>query len=271
MEIRAVKFRVGHEWRVGALCRPPGSGDGAGVLMLHGFPGAVKNEDIATELCRRGMTVFMPRFGGCWGSSGLYSVPGLFKDARAALRLLSRYPRVNSKRLGVLGYSLGGWVALHLAAQSALAAAAVMAPALPRPDNPQDEIYFHKNCRTLAIPRPREVWAQYLKAGRAERPQEYLPRIAPAPLLFVQGLSDRLVPPAATARLYALAREPKALFEFSGEEHDFQKDRAAIVAKICGWMEEKLNAPARQPEPLSTLKDGSDAVPSNRTTSSSVT
>ncbi|MCR4294138.1 MAG: alpha/beta hydrolase, partial [Elusimicrobia bacterium] len=85
MEIRAVKFRVGHEWRVGGLYRPSDAGSTPAVLMLHGFPGIQKNDDIAAELCRRGMTAFTPHFRGCWGSAGRYSLRGLLEDARAAL------------------------------------------------------------------------------------------------------------------------------------------------------------------------------------------
>ncbi len=89
MDIRTVKFRVRHEWRLGGLYSPSGAGTGPAVLMLHGFPGLLKNEDMAAELCRRGLTVFMPYYGGCWGSPGRFSVRGAFDDARAALRPLS--------------------------------------------------------------------------------------------------------------------------------------------------------------------------------------
>src|SRR5688572_10087519 len=115
MQIRAVKFRVGHEWRVGGLVRPEYPGATPAVLMLHGFPGVQRNEDIAFELCRRGMTVFMPNFRGCWGSAGPFSLHGLLEDARKDLRLLSRYHHVDRERIAILGYSLGGWIALRLA------------------------------------------------------------------------------------------------------------------------------------------------------------
>lgn len=118
MEIRAAKFRVRHEWRVGGLYRPSRPGTTAAVLMLYGFPGVQKNEDIAAELCRRGMTVLIPYFRGCWGSGGRFSLQGLLEDARTALRLPSRYHHVDRRRVGLLGYSAGGWVALRLASQT---------------------------------------------------------------------------------------------------------------------------------------------------------
>ncbi len=88
----------------------------------------VAAEDMAADLCRRGMTVLLPHFRGCWGSGGRFSIPGLFQDARAALELLSRYHQVDPGRVGLLGYSVGGWVALRLAAEFPVAAAARRAP-----------------------------------------------------------------------------------------------------------------------------------------------
>lgn len=46
-----------------------------------------KTQAFPADLCRRGMTVLMPYYGGCWGSPGNFSVRGAFDDARASLRL----------------------------------------------------------------------------------------------------------------------------------------------------------------------------------------
>lgn len=244
MEIRAVKFRVGHEWRVGGLYRPSGAARAPAVLMLHGFPGIQKNDDIAAELCRRGLTAFAPHFRGCWGSGGRYSLNGLIEDARTSLRLLSRYPRVDPKRVGVLGVSVGGWIAMKLAAESRLAAAAVMAPALPRLNAPADAAYLRRNGKVVNIPDFAEVWREYLEIARAERPDIYIRDIAPTPLLVMQGLRDRLVPPAAVKRLWSLAGWPKELLEFPNEDHEFENDRPAVVAAACDWLQAQLAAPS---------------------------
>ena len=249
MDIRAVKFRVGREWRLGGLFRPEAGVAAPAVLMLHGFPGFLQNEDIAAELCRRGMTVFIPRFRGCWGSSGLFTLPGLLDDAQAALRLLARYPRVDGTRLGVLGYSLGGWVALRLASERRLAAAVVMAPAAPRADEPRDRTYLRQNARVVGLPGVGRAWREYLEAAREEAPERYMGLISPTPLLFLQGLQDRLVPPSSTARLWTLAGPPKRLVEFPREAHEFQADRPAVVAAACGWLESHLAGRAAAPAP----------------------
>ncbi len=249
MDIRAVKFRVGHEWRIGALYRPASPGPAPAVLMLHGFPGIMKNEDIAAELCRRGMTVFLPHFRGCWGSPGRFSLTGLLDDARAALRLLSSYHHVDARRVGVLGYSVGGWVALRLASETTVAAAAVMAPALPRENEPADAEYLRRNGKIVNSPGFDEVWREYLRTAHDDHPEVYLGNIAPTPLLILQGLQDRLVPPAAGRKLWALAGRPKELREFPGEDHEFQNDRAAVRAVVCDWLQARLAAARIEPMP----------------------
>lgn len=240
MEIRAVKFRVRHEWRVGGLYRPSRAEGTPAVLMLHGFPGVQKNEDIATELCRRGMTVFLPHFRGCWGSPGRFSPSALLEDARTALRLLSRYHHVDAERIGLLGYSAGGWVALQLASQTPVAALAVMAPALPRKNDPGDADYFRRSARVVNTSRFSELWRDYMSAADGDNPDAYVRNIAPTPLLIVQGLRDRLVPPAASKRLWSIAGWPKELLELPDEEHEFQNERPVVTAAVCDWLQSQL-------------------------------
>ncbi|MDD5303919.1 MAG: alpha/beta fold hydrolase, partial [Elusimicrobia bacterium] len=202
--------------------------------------------------CRRGRTVFTPHFRGCWGSSGSYSLHGLLEDAQAALRLLSRYHHVDAARVAVLGCSVGGWVALRLAARTRVAALAVMAPALPRLNVPADAAYLRRNGKVVNIPRFEEVWREYLSIAREERPDEYVRDIAPASLLVIQGLKDPLVPPGAAKRLWSLAGEPKELMEFPNEDHEFQNDRPAVVGAVCGWLQSRLARARTQarPEPV---------------------
>lgn len=244
MDVRAMKFRVGHGWRVGGLLSPPGRERAPAVLLLHGFPGFQKNEDIAAELARRGLVAFMPFFRGCWGSGDEFSVPGLLEDARAALRLLARYPHVDRRRVGVLGFSVGGWVALRLASQVPLAAVAALAPCPPRLGVPQDRDYLRRAARLLRSPGEAALWAQYEAAARRDRPGDDMPRIAPTPLLCVQGLRDRLVPPGSTLRLWSLAEPPRELLVLPAEGHEFQEDRAGFVAAVCDWLEARLESRA---------------------------
>jgi dipeptidyl aminopeptidase/acylaminoacyl peptidase len=245
MEIRALKFRVGHEWRVGGLYRPPASSlenaPAPAVLMLHGFPGLQQNEDVAAELCRRGMTVLMPRFCGCWGSGGEFAPRRLLADAHSALRLLRRYPGVDGHRVGVLGYSLGGWVALRLAAEASVKAVAALAPALPGPARDEDRRYLRRTARVVRADVGR-TWDDYLAAAGDDDPRRYMRELSWTPLLLVHGLKDRLVPPEVSRKLMALAGQPKSLVELGDEDHEFQHDRPLVVELLAQWLERELQS-----------------------------
>lgn len=256
-----MKFRVGHEWRVGGLYRPPrASLEGVrapAVLMLHGFPGVQQNEDIAAELCRRGMTVLMPRFGGCWGSDGFFGLRALLQDACAALCLLKRYPGVDPLRVALCGYSMGGWVALRLAARASVKAVAALAPALPRGDEPSQFRYLRRAARVARVGDVRAAWSEYLAAAAEDDPRRYLREMAWTPLLLVHGTEDRLVPAQVTRKLAALASAPKTYVELPREGHELQGDRPAVVELVAQWLNNELQSKEELiPEALDTVDVG---------------
>ncbi len=243
MEIRALRFRVGARTCLGALYSPAARGRFPAVLSLHGFPGVQKNDDIAAELCRRGFVVFIPYFGGSWGSDGPYTIAGLHEDAAAARRLLLRMRHVDKDRAGLLGLSVGGWVALRLAAEQKFGAVAVMAPAVPK-GGVGDRQLIRLNRRVLDIPDAAELMDEYLREVRKDQPKDYIPRIAPSPLLFLQGRRDGVILPESTRQLVALAVGPHEYRELPDEEHEFQHDRPAVIDAVSTFFEKHLHPSA---------------------------
>ena len=94
-----------------------GPGPHPTVVLLHGFPGNEKNLDIAQVLRRAGFNVMFFHYRGAWGSEGDYQVLKGYEDALVALDFLrepvnaTKY-RVDTKKLSVLGHSLGGYTSL---------------------------------------------------------------------------------------------------------------------------------------------------------------
>jgi len=93
--------------------------------VLHGFTGH-KGEahrmfvKLARCLVARGMGVLRFDFRGSGDSAGEFegmTIRSQIADAQEAVRFLGRHKRVNSKRLAVVGLSLGGAVATHLTAR----------------------------------------------------------------------------------------------------------------------------------------------------------
>ena len=51
------------------------------VILLHGFPGSARNDDLAHALCRIGCVVLIPHHRGAWGSEGEYLISNCVEDA----------------------------------------------------------------------------------------------------------------------------------------------------------------------------------------------
>lgn len=106
--------------------RPQVDGPVPAVVMLHGFA-SVKDEvgnmykRLAAELGARGIASIRIDFRG-WGESGggmeNSTVTGMVEDAAVAYEYLASQDFVDVSRMGVLGFSLGGRIAIVSAAQN---------------------------------------------------------------------------------------------------------------------------------------------------------
>lgn len=97
-----------------------GVGEGArpAIILFNGFPAGPGIPRIATDLQAGGYTVLLPQYRGTGKSGGVVSVRNSREDGAAALAWLKgrEAERVDTARIGVLGVSYGGWVALQTAA-----------------------------------------------------------------------------------------------------------------------------------------------------------
>jgi pimeloyl-ACP methyl ester carboxylesterase len=127
-----------------------GPGPHPAVLLLHGLPGNEQNVDLAQSLRRARWTVLTFHYRGSWGSPGAFSFANCIEDAEAALDWLfarsGEAPASERQAVVVIGHSMGGFLAAHLAAQrpqvraAALLSAADLGPEfgdLPAPRSPR--------------------------------------------------------------------------------------------------------------------------------------
>lgn len=115
-------------------------------------------------------------------------------ECRDALRVLTNLPEVDPKRIAIVGYSMGSFIALMLGADDPSVRALVLGAG---GDLPAD-LPFGPVIRTLVDP------------VRAVR------RFAGRPILLVHGRHDRTILPEQAARLFDAAGEPKRLLWYNG-------------------------------------------------------
>jgi dienelactone hydrolase len=177
------------------------------ALLLHGLGSRKErmSDTIGDALVRRGvaaLAVDLPLHGGREGTAGNLKSPdrlfGAWSDAvteaRVALQYLGTHDAIDARRLAIVGYSLGSFLANVVAADSPDVRALVLAASGDLPDG----LPFESLVRAVVDP---------LRA---------VARAAGRPMLMINGRFDRTVKPSQAERLFAAAREPKTMRWYSG-------------------------------------------------------
>lgn len=215
----------------GVLLTPRTSAPVPAALLLHGT-GASKErmaESIGIALLRQGvasLAIDLPLHGkraGVREGIGIRNPIQLAQtwrlalaEGRQALRYLSEHAAVDSRRLSVVGYSLGAYLGVVLAASDPLCRAVLLAAGGDLPEN----IPFGRLVRSVADP---------LRAVR---------KLDGRPLLMVHGRRDRTVSPARAERLFEGAREPKEIRWYDGGHWPPQ----SAIADAAAWLAETLGS-----------------------------
>ncbi|HZP36760.1 MAG TPA: alpha/beta fold hydrolase [Methylomirabilota bacterium] len=237
------RFRVtvGADEVAGVLHLPapgPGAARSAAVpcvVACHGM-GASKESDkyllLGRELPAAGLALARFDFRGSGESGGRHeeaTIESRVADVEAVLDHLAKRPEIDG-RFGLLGSSLGGYVALWVAATRAggapLPVVTWNAPAslrdLPGADPEQAG---------------RALVAEVLRGERAEAPAGV------ARVLVIQADRDEVVPPAHGRLLFARAAEPRALHVIAGADHRLTDPghRAEALARSRDWLTRHLS------------------------------
>jgi dipeptidyl aminopeptidase/acylaminoacyl peptidase len=181
------------------------------VVACHGM-GASKDSDkyllLGRELPAAGLALARFDFRGSGESGGLHreaTIETRVADLEAVLDHLAKRPELDG-RFGILGSSLGGYVALWAASRAAAAA-------------PLPVVTWNAPASLRDLP-----GADPAAAGAALVAEVRRGEWAEAPaglsrVLVVQADRDEVVPPAHGHALFARAREPRSLHVIAGADH----------------------------------------------------
>jgi cephalosporin-C deacetylase-like acetyl esterase len=252
--IYRVQYNSVHDKRVPAWWCVPTTGTPPYpcIIIMHGY-GGDKNglQMLAPVFAMRGTTTFAidaeyhgdrKQPGSDILSAYIYRNRDAFIqtviDLRRAIDFLQSRPEMDGKRIGYIGLSMGGILGGILAGVDER----VQAPILIVAGGDWGYLFAnsqHPNAVQLRQKNP-ELFKNPQKINEVVGtidPVNWVGRIAPRPLLMINGKDDQIVPKECTERLFAAAKEPKEILWLEGG-HMPQPD--AVLRKVDEWVNKHL-------------------------------
>lgn len=211
------------------------------VLLVHGSGG--DRSSLLSEarwLASRGFGVLSYDLPGHGESGGeiRWAEPER-ASVRAALDWLVEHGGAGKKGIGALGFSLGGYVLVQVAADDARLSALVLSGT---PSDPVDQVRYQHARYSLFAREPALFVLRQGGMNLTVRARDYTGRLAPRPLLVIGGELDHTVPAKMAEELFHAAREPKELYVIPGADHgDYvAKGGATYEAKLVEFFDRSL-------------------------------
>jgi hypothetical protein len=191
------------------------------VLFFHGNGGSIASYASDYQpLIADGDGLLAVEYRGYPGSTGSPTEAGLFADGEAAYAeaIALGFP---SRRIVVIGASLGSAVAVSVAAKHAVGALVLDSPPSSAADVAAARYWMYP-ARWLIL----DPYRSDLLIGGVR-----------APLLIVHGDQDTVVPIRFGRRLYDLANEPKRFVQVPGAEH---MAMSQVMPVVVAWIDASL-------------------------------
>jgi len=224
---------------------PAGDGPHPVVVICHGLPGNEKNLDIAQTLRRAGYIAVTFNYRGSWGSPGSFSFAGNLEDADAVLDYLAEPHTVqtlgaDSRRIALVGHSMGGWVTAHTAAHHPELKGAVLISAadMGRSTAADRDVVIARmrdDMESLAGVTPESMADEFIEHGRAWRFDTLDQALSRVPVLVLSS-DDGLAP--QTDRLVIGLREAGGRVEafHASTDHGWSDHRIELQQRILRWL-----------------------------------
>jgi len=225
------------------------------ILLLHGFPGHERNFDLAQILRRAGYNVMVFHYRGAWGSAGNFTFSHVLEDAERALAYLrepdtvQRY-NIDVNRIDVIGHSMGGWAALHMAGRGLTQKVASIAGVNlglwgELVADSADARAFSMRFFEASLPPLAGVTAEYLVDEVVEHMDDFdtmqlATVLSQLDVLLVAGERDEGVPPplhhTPLVTLLEKKQAPKLTHTILDADHGFNDKRVTLARLILDWL-----------------------------------
>ncbi len=237
-DINGVTFASHGHKLLGGFYQAAGDSPRPTVLLCHGIPGVEKNLDIAYALRDAGWNCLYFHYRGSWGSEGSYSLDNLTDDARAAIDWLRQQPSVDQDRLAIVGSSLGGYVALSLAAlDRSFRAVVSICPFIDGSDvplSPEYSIEWANMLHDISSDRLKHEWDHITPI------LTYKDQLIDQNLLLITGGQDTLFPLSHHQPLINALPHARWAHLIDGD-HTFNICRKQLVNVVVDWLSNQLD------------------------------
>lgn len=261
VEIREAVTLENHGEKIfGVLHRPLHSQCVPAIVICPGFAGNKCGKfrmfvNLGKELAKQGIAVFRFDYRGAGDSEGDFqdiTLEGKISDTLKCLNFLVSDPQIDSSRLGLLGRSLGGTIAVLAARRfEAIKSLALWAPVFR--SDPWRELWesFKSNqkldqakqeiLRNLPANIPNlEFLSQFFKLNL----QHELEGLRQIPLLHIHGEQDHVVK-IEHAKDFEKARlgiDNTRFVQLPKSDHDFSNSQEQLIAiqETCQWYQQTL-------------------------------
>lgn len=201
----------------------PSPGGRPAVIVLHsGFAGDEQaSADVARDLARRGMAVVLPAYRGQQrkadgkrSDGSIEFCRGEVNDAQAAFDWLAQQDGVDRQRIGALGMSHGGCIALRLGQRDVglralvtLSAPVAAKPLIEHLESNRFQMFFYNGILANQLRGYTKSPAAEQQAALVERSPLQSAASLRMPMLVMHGTEDQMVPVDHACRLRAALRE----------------------------------------------------------------
>jgi alpha-beta hydrolase superfamily lysophospholipase len=188
--------------------------NGAAVILCHGS-GADRAQLLpeARILGTHGYGVLLFDLPGHGESGGrvVYGAPER-QALTAAIDFVSAQPGVDARRIGVLGFSMGGAIAVQVAATDSRVRGLVLEGTYAD----ANELFPYQYGAVMQWPARLAGW---LAGTNAVEPVDAIGALKGRPVMILSGSDDTTVPSSMSRRLFDAAPEPKQFWLMAGAAH----------------------------------------------------
>jgi fermentation-respiration switch protein FrsA (DUF1100 family) len=248
-----------------------GEGKQPCIVFLHGFPGKEKNHDLAEALSYCGFSSLVFHYQGSWGSEGYYSFYGIKSDFDSALSYLLKewQNAVDPKKIALLGYSMGGGLAIQFGAEDKrVCGVAALSPYSfekdwEKPETSNMIIEAGTNVLKLSD-NPNSLLAEAKSFLETNRPIDVVSKISPRPLLLIHGMNDNFFSVESSEGLFRKAGKPKRFIGLEGADHDYTGKRHILCAVLAQWFSYVFSRPSSENETTTAVPATTRSMATNQ-------